>query len=375
MQQREGPRCPLAGWVPLCLMLLALAGGQGAPGCREEAVAADGELLLLLEEPSQGWQYVEWRVTLDTGSNNVVLSAERNKPPVSRGSFSGRAVLQGETPSLRVSPVSPADSGVYKAEFEDTSGVLTAPCFRVSVWDPVRQPRLEARILHREQGRCNLSLLCAVPAAGNVSYSWSCAGDILGALGHHPQLHLQVRGDTDPAVCSCNASNPVSWSTASTDVAAACPAPALGLSSILLWSALGLALAVSVALAATCCWWRKRGMDPPAGQAEQSLTVYEEVGKPRTSQDPNGTSEATTTGNTIYAVISTKTQRPRCPQEPQSCTIYSTIQPTKRSPSVRRKRLDPALMSTAYVEVTEGSRPWGPQLQTSPPAPASHNLS
>jgi len=28
---------------------------------------------------------------------------------------------------------------------------------------------------------------------------------------------------------------------------------------------LGLALAISVALVVTCCWWRKRGKDPQRG--------------------------------------------------------------------------------------------------------------
>ncbi|XP_009574529.1 PREDICTED: LOW QUALITY PROTEIN: natural killer cell receptor 2B4-like, partial [Fulmarus glacialis] len=244
---------------------------------------------------------------------------------------------------------------------------------------PVRQPRLEARILHQEQGRCNLSLVCTVPGAGNVSYSWSCSGDPPGALEHQPWLHPQVHGDTDPTVCRCNASNPVSWSTASTDIAAACRAAAPGLFSIVPWWAvavsLGLALAISVALVVTCYRRRKRGKDPPGGHVEQTLTDYREVGKARTSRDPNGTSEATVQGNTIYAVICTKPLGPSHPQEPESCTIYSTVQPTRKvrlphrsrfapqSPSLRRKRLDPALVSTAYVEVTGtgrwGDEPWG----------------
>ncbi|XP_010084050.1 PREDICTED: CD48 antigen-like, partial [Pterocles gutturalis] len=87
---------------------------------------------------------------------------------------------------------------------------------------------------------------------------------------------------------------------------------------------------------------------------EQTPTVYEEVGRARTRQDPNGTSEATAGGNTIYAVICTKTQGSSRPPDPGSCTIYSTIQPTRKSSSLKKK-LDPALVSTAYVEVT-GSR-------------------
>ncbi|NWH55376.1 CD244 protein, partial [Fregata magnificens] len=334
--------------------------------CREQAVSADGVLQLLPEKPPQGWATLEWRVVLDAGYQQRILTAEKNKVArFSKGPFSGRAVFQQEPLSLRISPVSTADSGVYRADFEDTSGFVTSPCFRVLVWEPVRQLHLEARIPYREQGWCNLSLVCTVPGASNVSYNWSCTGGPPGALEQQPWLHLQVHEDSDPTVCCCNASNLVSWGTASIDVVAACRAAASGLFIIVLVAvSLGLALAISVALVVTCYWRRKRGKDPPSGHVEQSLTVYEEVGKARTIGAPNRTSEATVGENTIYATICTKTRGPSHPQEAESCTIYSVVQPTRKvrlpcrsrsapqPPSLKRKRLDPALVSTAYVEVT-----------------------
>ncbi|XP_075032020.1 natural killer cell receptor 2B4-like [Calonectris borealis] len=223
--------CPLAshGASPGAAGPRSPRSALGPPECREQAVSAGGALQLLPEKPPQGWARVEWRVVLGAGHQRRILTAEKNEAaPSSVGPFSGRAVFQRETLSLRISPVSPADSGVYKADFEDTSGAVTALCFRVWVWEPVRQPCLEARILHQEQGRCNLSLLCTVPSADNVSYSWSCSGDPPGAVEHQPWLHPQVHGDADPTVCRCNASNPVSWSTASTDLVAACRAAAPG---------------------------------------------------------------------------------------------------------------------------------------------------
>ncbi|KAF1552387.1 hypothetical protein FQV10_0001053, partial [Eudyptes schlegeli] len=72
--------------------------------------------------------------------------------------------------------------------------------------EPVRQPHVDARILRWEQGRCNLSLVCTVAGASNVSYNWSCTGGPPGALEHQPWLYLQVHGDTDPTVCCCNVS-------------------------------------------------------------------------------------------------------------------------------------------------------------------------
>ncbi|XP_009474837.1 PREDICTED: natural killer cell receptor 2B4-like [Nipponia nippon] len=212
----------------LLVSLSFLCRAQGPPVCREQAVSADGTLRLQPEKPPQWWARVEWRVSLDAGSRHRILTAEKNNTDVtlSGSPFHGRVDFQQDTLSLRISPVSTADSGVYRADFEDTSGHVTNLCFRVSVWEPVRQPRLEARVLHWEQSWCNLSLDCTMPSASSISYTWSCPGHPLGALEHQPWLHLRVRGDADPTVCQCNVSNPVSWSTASTNVSAACgPVP------------------------------------------------------------------------------------------------------------------------------------------------------
>ncbi|NWS78027.1 CD244 protein, partial [Crotophaga sulcirostris] len=198
-----------------------------------------------------------------------------------------------ETLSLWISPISRADSGVYTIEFEDTSSHFTPFCFHVSVWEPIRPPQLEAQILHLEQGWCNLSLICTAPGAHNFSYSWSCSGDFLGSLEPQPWLHLQLHGDVNPTFCCCNVSNPVSWNVTRTDIVAACRAAAPGLFSIVAWWAvavsLGLALVISIAIIATCCWWRKRRKDParaPPEHTNQTLTIYEEVGKARTGQTP-----------------------------------------------------------------------------------------
>ena len=98
-------------------------------------MSADGTLQLQPEKPPQGWAKVEWRARLEAGYQQRILTAEKDKAaPPSKGVFSGRADFQQETFSLRIRPVSTADSGVYRADFEDTSGLVTALCFRVSVW-------------------------------------------------------------------------------------------------------------------------------------------------------------------------------------------------------------------------------------------------
>ncbi|XP_010185823.1 PREDICTED: natural killer cell receptor 2B4, partial [Mesitornis unicolor] len=298
-----GPRC----------LLSAL----GRRECQDQAVSTLGELWLQPEQPPQEWVKIEWRVNQETTPLRILTVEKNTTIYPSKSPLFGRAVFQPQTLSLRISPVLQNDSGVYTAEFADASGNGTTLCFNVS-----------------------------------------------------------VPGDADPIVCSCNASNPVSWSTASADTSGACNVTDAG---FLWWAvavSLGLALTVSIALVVICCWRRKRGKDPPAGPIEEALTIYEEVGKAPTIRNPgflpqNRSGKSAVEGNTIYAVVCATEQEPRHPKEPESCTIYSVIQPRKvsgfwaphptltgsscsasQSPSLRRKRLDPALMSTAYAEVT-----------------------
>ncbi|XP_074709199.1 CD48 antigen-like [Strix uralensis] len=216
--------------ILLLLSLFFLCQAQGDLECREQAVSAGETLQLLPEKPPQGWVKVNWRVTLDSGCRIRILTAEKNQSDqFSKSPFSGRAGFQQNNLSLWISAVGTADSGVYWAVFEDTSGAVTVSCFCVSVWEPVCPPHLEQNVLHREQGWCNLSLVCAVPGADNVSYSWTCSGDPPGARDPQPRLHLQVHDDDNLTVCSCNASNLVSWSVVSTDITAACRAEASGI--------------------------------------------------------------------------------------------------------------------------------------------------
>ncbi|XP_057257230.1 natural killer cell receptor 2B4-like [Pezoporus wallicus] len=367
-----GPRCALA---LLVLAPMVTAGDRGPVQCEEQAVPANGALELLPKKPLGEWSRVKWRTGVDAGSYQVILVAERsNGTTVCKSPFCGRAVFQEEPLSLRISPVLAADAGLYEAEFEQAGGGVSPRCFRVSVWEPLGPPHVESLVLPEARGWCNLSLLCTAPGAGPVSYSWSCSGDAAGALEPGPRLHLRLRGDADPIVCCCNVSNPVSWSSANANISAACGAAVAGLSSIALgWAVAALVLAVAIALVITCYWQRKRRKNPPEGHIEQTLTVYEEVGTAQTGRDQSTTrNEATSGENTIYAVIC-KAQGPSLPQEPESRTIYSSVQPTRKSPSLRRKRLDPALISTAYAEVT--GCPRRPHDRSCPPVRTSHHLS
>ncbi|XP_017694134.1 PREDICTED: natural killer cell receptor 2B4 [Lepidothrix coronata] len=333
------------------------------------------------ERHHQEWAEIHWRVVRSAGPRERILTAWRGgNVSYTAGSFPGRAVFQPETLSLRISPLRKEDSGVYKIEFEDPSGAVTVLSFCVRVWDPIPWPELQAQTLHRERGWCNISLSCSVPAPGSVSYSWNCSGNASGAPpGHHnqPRLFQRVPEGADPTLCLCNASNPVSWGVASADIAGFCRRS--DLSQLILWPAVASAVALPLFLLVTCCWWRRRREktpEAPPGHVEEPLTIYEELGRDKTSQDPDGNFEAPQAPSTVYAVVCPPKQQeePRYQRRPGSCTVYSVVQPGRRPPSLRRKRLDPALVSTAFLEDKGGARPWSPSLRPPPPTPAALHL-
>ncbi|XP_038023746.2 natural killer cell receptor 2B4-like [Anas platyrhynchos] len=207
------------------LLLIPFLFLSRAQGCEDMAVPARGELWLLPKEPQQKWVMLEWKVALDSGTLMVIVRVSKDKDPDFRNRFPGRATFLPETLSLSISPVTQADSGKYYADFETASGHTHSQCFHVSVWEPIGQLHLNAQVLREEQGRCNFSLLCSVPGAANVSYSWFRDGEPLG----HGNM-LQVHEDTEPRTYICNASNPVSWRITSIDTATLCFPPGTGVS-------------------------------------------------------------------------------------------------------------------------------------------------
>uniref|UniRef100_A0A8V1AH57 CD244 molecule n=1 Tax=Gallus gallus TaxID=9031 RepID=A0A8V1AH57_CHICK len=382
MQQHGGALHALE--MLLCLVLGAAGSGQGTGECRNRTVLTGSDLHLLLEEPlPPDWSAVQWKVTLEAQARQRILTVRKDKIYHTNSSLSQRATFHWEPLSLQIRAVTQADSGIYNAEIEESTGSVWTKCFHVSVWEPVGSPRLETLVLQEEQGRCHLQLSCTVPGATAVSYSWSRDSDPLGN-----QSVLLVSEYVQPVLYVCNVSNPASWSTASIDMATACTQK--GLFGAVPWWAVTvlLVLAVCIAGSITFWCWRRRGKDYPAEHTDPPLTVYEEVGRVRTGQEPNRNSEAHAVGNTIYAMVHPKEQKPKSPQNPESCTIYSTVQhrmkppplsPDPRSalqsPSFRRKKLDPVLVSTAYMEVTAPLRRGYTPSQRSSPSPMDHHNS
>ncbi|KAM6999407.1 natural killer cell receptor 2B4-like [Passerculus sandwichensis] len=374
MSPLGGRRCPPA----LLALLLGLAGSRGSPECQNPAVSrpvtAGASLCLVSEKPPQEWTEMHWKWDINSGKLQKILTAPKDgSVSYLRGPFHGRVKFHPGNLSLCISPVLREDNGVYWTEFQN-SRVIPSRCIRVSVWDPIPRPELKSQILQRDWGRCHLSLLCSSP--GNVSYSWACAGDgpepvpgqipwqIPGQIpGSSSRLLRSLPEGADPQICLCNVSNPAGWSTAR--IALTCPEISGNFSLWTLLAGVGAgAVGLILLLVGFCCWWRKRRKNSregtPGTAPEQALTVYATVGEKKRRQDPARTGEATQEGATIYAAVTPRTvEHPRYHEEPVNFTIYSTVQFNHGPSSIKRKRLDRSLVSTAYLEDNGGYRRLG----------------
>ncbi|XP_023797627.1 uncharacterized protein LOC111939578, partial [Cyanistes caeruleus] len=389
-----GRRCPLALLTLLALLaLLALAPSPaspelsprqnspgstpGSPECRDQAVLTGESLCLEPEQPPWEWTELQWRVKMDSGGRERILTATRTgHVSCANGSFHGRVEFHPGILSLCVSPTLRRDSGTFLAEFGNSSGIFVR-CFRVAVLDPVQQPRLEFRVLARDPGWCLLSLLCSSP--GNVSYSWECPGEPPESPESSPKspelspkspssLTRRIPEDAEPQICLCNVSNALGWGVARASLT--CPGIPGNFGP---WIAAAVAVGLILLLAGSvCCWKRKKNSreEPPAAPPEQPLTIYAEVGERKPRQDPAGSSEAT-----VYALVTPRTlEHPRQQEEAGNFTVYSTVQFGRRPSSTKRKRLDRALVSTAYLEDNGIFRPSGSSNPTGPKTPEFPSL-
>nr|XP_042699181.1 natural killer cell receptor 2B4-like isoform X2 [Chrysemys picta bellii] len=352
--------------ISLCLLLFSVVHGGG---CKEMEVAviAGESVQLLPVELLEPWAEMTWEVTLDSGETYGIVTFNKGEPPDHGSSphFINRVTFHPENLSLQIDPVKKSDSGLYTLIIDTGGGRENRTKFRVSVFDRVRQPNIMVLSAHAELGQCNVTLSCSVPGADRVTYGWSRGTSWIPSdwdhqlHGHQSLLHVVINANSSDVFYRCNARNRASWATNTVDVKLLCDSPATDFfQKVPLWAivaaGLGLLLLLTTLALIFLCKHRKKQRSSKDG--DPPLTIYEEVEDARPRRNANGHAQSRIEGNTIYAEIN-------CSPQVGDFTVYASVQ---RPPSVKRKKINPSLISTIYTEVQEApSRPRRPQMQRS----------
>ncbi|XP_052593592.1 natural killer cell receptor 2B4 isoform X2 [Peromyscus californicus insignis] len=266
------------------------------------------------------------------------------------------------------------DSGLYELEITKSSGAVCTKKFQILILDHVEKPHLQGQWVW-EDGMCQLSLYCSVSEDDNVSYALYRGSELISELRNF--TYLENETDSSLHTYTCNVSNKVSSASDTLNFSQGCQSVPEKV-TFLPFVVIIVILVILFLGAVTCfCLWDKKRKQSQSGPNESS-TVYEyvndpqvranQVGHSRTSRSPSAVQESERgqrepdrclfeeqmpeqkppgDGGTIYSMIQYK---PSDSASQDKYTLYSVIQPSKKSGSKKRKQ-NPPSNCTVYEEV------------------------
>ncbi|XP_049736957.1 natural killer cell receptor 2B4 isoform X1 [Elephas maximus indicus] len=347
----------------LTLTILLLLTRHWNQGSADHVISVSGKTVWLRPSASQIniSKSVTWKVQqFFSDSKRVILTwkgdcCPKYEPWVS-DHFNNRLNFTSKDLAISIKAAQQQDSGFYFLESTDVSGKVWKTEFQVSVFDPVENPLLQwdSKALNNET--CELNLSCSVSRNENVSYSWYRGSKLIqtpGNLTHLVEL-IDVNG---LHTYTCNVSNPGSWANNTLILTQACLSAHQNfrfLSLPVIISVILLVILFLGTLTSFCVWRRKRKRSRE--RAEDSLTVYEVINNlqiRRNQEQEQGQGQEQEQnfhgeGKTIYARI--KSQGSGSTSQKMENTIYSTVEPFRKSGS-KKKNNSPPSNCTIYEEV------------------------
>lgn len=272
------------------------------------------------------------------------------------------------------------DSGHYQLEITSRSGKVCTKNFQVFIFDPVETPCLKVQWKPWANGTCQLSLSCLVPKDDNVSYALYKGSTLISNQrnGTHWEDQTDASG---PHTYTCNVSNKVSWANHTLTFTHSCQRDPSKFRFLPFVVIIGILVALFLGATTCFCVWKKKRKQSQSNHKEV-LTIYDFVNNSRVSRDQQGPSRASGSSSavqedepgqresdrrrfeeqvleqmpeqkslghrgTMYSTIQCK---PSDSTSQEKCTIYSVVQPSRKSGSKKRNQ-NPSLNSTVYEEV------------------------
>uniref|UniRef100_A0A8C3WAA6 SLAM family member 9 n=1 Tax=Catagonus wagneri TaxID=51154 RepID=A0A8C3WAA6_9CETA len=205
----------ILAWL-LLLLLCQEADGDSGDGLETEEVAAvlRESISLPLEIPLD--EEVESIIWSSHGRLATVVPGKEGHPgtvTVTDAKYEGRVSLLEPGYSLQISNLSWEDSGTYQAQVNlRMSQLFTVQHYHLRVYRRLSQPHLTVNFeISREEGTCNVSLVCSVEKAGlDVTYSWISWEDGTATAHEGSVLSTSWRPGDKALSYTCRASNPIS---------------------------------------------------------------------------------------------------------------------------------------------------------------------
>ncbi|XP_036058338.1 natural killer cell receptor 2B4 [Onychomys torridus] len=373
----------MLGQAVLLALFLFLRGHQGydCSESPEDVSSISGNPLWLRPSNIQTKNVTfQWKkIQLDSPRKSDILiwnSRNHQNSPNVANNFSNTYYFNASNFALGIKSAKLQDSGPYQLEITNSSGKLCTKKFQILILDHVGKPYLQGQWKISADGMCQLSLYCLVSKDDNVSYALYRGSKRISEQRNVTYLE-NLTDSSSLHTYTCTVSNKVSSANHTLNFTQGCqsvPEKVMFLPFVVIIVILVILLLGAV----TCfCMWDKKRKQSQSGPIESS-TIYEyvndpqvrtnQVGHSRTSRSPSAAQESGRgqrepdrchfeeqmpeqkppgNGSTIYSMIQYKPSD-SAPQE--KCTLYSVIQPSRKSGSKKRNQ-NPPSNCTVYEEV------------------------
>ncbi|XP_071190542.1 SLAM family member 8-like isoform X1 [Salvelinus alpinus] len=192
----------------LLLLLSNLHYDVGVPLIINKRVGDSVELLAGLENghlKSLEWKYM--------GKDIAEFNSEVIYSPGSQ--FEGRLKMNTKIFSLTVRELTLQDSGDFLLAGEGDKGQIGSKTIILKVHEPISKVAIQTDIKLLANHSCTIRLVCNVSCYHNITYTWERDNEIYGDA---QQIYFSLSPAERNISVKCNASNLVSWKTASATV-------------------------------------------------------------------------------------------------------------------------------------------------------------
>ncbi|XP_052056048.1 natural killer cell receptor 2B4 isoform X2 [Apodemus sylvaticus] len=361
-------------------LLLRAHQNQDCSDSSEEVVGVSGKPVRL-QPPNIQTEIdsVQWKKT-EQGScaKTEIMNWKNAQSPNLTMASSGIYDYDSGDFALTIKSAKLQNSGHYLLEITNKSGKMFTKNFQVLIFDPVETPCLKVQWESWDNGTCQLSMSCLVPKDDNVSYALYRGSTLIS--NQRNSTHWEDQTDASGLhTYTCNVSNRASWANHTLTFTHICQRVPLKFRFLPFVVVISVLVALFLGAIVCFCVWKKRKQSQ--SKPKELLTIYDFVNNPQVSRDQQGRSRASGSSSavqedetgqresdrhlseeqvleqmpeqkchgdssTMYSTIQCK---PSHSTSQEKCTIYSVVQPSRKSGSKKRNQ-NPSLNSTVYEE-------------------------